>query len=175
MMKEESFKRIYDATYRLSMKIAFDIIKDPWLTEDICQEVFLKMAQKFDDADENLIRAWIALNTKRKAIDYYRRIMSKGELCGVAENLAYQESPIGVPERFLLNMRQQKFRETVLLRLKEKNTVWHEFMVRVVIMEEDPQAVADEYGITLYNLRTHIHRARVWIRKEFGEEYESLK
>lgn len=175
MMSNESFKRIYENNYRLAIKIAFDMIRDMELAEDICQEVFMKLYQRFDEPDEDLIRAWIVLNTRRKTIDYMRKSAASREVCSVEENLVRRESPYGMPDSCPAQMVYGEFRREIFEKLKEKNSLWHDLMVRIVILDENPEAVAKEYGISILHLRTTIHRARVWIRKEFGESYKNLK
>lgn len=175
MMDKESYDRIYKDNYKLSIKLAFDVIKDINLAEDICQDVFIKLYQNFEVADENLIRAWIAINTKRKAIDYYRKIQSAREVCGVEESIAFRESSYGVPDACVKDMSYAEFRRDIFTKLKKKNPEWHDIMLRVIILKEDPEAVARDYEMTVAHLRTKIHRARVWIRKEFGEEYDKFR
>ncbi|MGI6069559.1 MAG: RNA polymerase sigma factor [Blautia sp.] len=175
MMNYAKYVKIYKAYCRLSMKIAYDIIRDKDLAEDICQEVFIKLYQNFDDADENLIKAWIVLNTKRKAIDYYRKLVSNREVCAVEENLVVKTSTYGIPEDCLDQMNRAELSRLVFQRLKEKNPMWYDLLVRVAVEKENPETVAKEYGITVMNMRTKIHRARVWIREEFGADYEDLK
>lgn len=174
MMNYTEYVKIYKAYCKLSMKIAFDIIRDKDLAEDICQEVFIKLYQNFEVADENLIRAWIVLNTKRKAIDYYRKQVSSREVCTFKENLVVRRSAYGIPEECLEEMQKLEFRQMIFQKLKKKNPMWYDFIVRVVVEKENPETVAKEYGITVMNMRTKIHRARVWIRSEFGKDYEEL-
>lgn len=174
-MKEEVFNRIYEKNFRLAMKVAYDIIHDVELAEDICQEVFIKLYQRFEEPDENLIRAWIVLNTRRKTIDYLRKMNASREVCSIEENLVCQESPYGMPDACPTQMVCSDFRKEIFEKLKEKNPLWHDLMVRVVIMGEDPETVARECGMSLLHVRTDIHRARVWIRKVFGTDYQKLK
>ena len=62
-MKKEDFDRIYMEYHKLVQHVAFDILQDHNLAQDVCQEVFIKLHQKIERLDENLIKGWILRNT----------------------------------------------------------------------------------------------------------------
>ena len=51
-MKIERFDEIYLRYYRLSLKVAYSVVHDVELAQDICQEVFITMFFKLDEIDE---------------------------------------------------------------------------------------------------------------------------
>lgn len=53
-MKIERFDEIYLRYYRLSLKVAYSVVHDVELAQDICQEVFITMFFKLDEIDEEL-------------------------------------------------------------------------------------------------------------------------
>ena len=58
-MKIERFDEIYLRYYRLSLKVAYSVVHDVELAQDICQEVFITMFFKLDEIDEEFAKAWI--------------------------------------------------------------------------------------------------------------------
>ena len=174
MMNHEAFNKIYERYYKLSVKVAYDMLRDYEAAQDVAQEVFVKMFQNFDEVDEELVKAWIVLNTKRKAIDYHRRLHGSREMVSFDDNLVRMESPYGRPDMLAEELDRERLRHKIYCRLKEKNLIWYNLIVRVVVENENPEQVAAEYNLTVMHMRTTIHRARVWIRKEFGAEYEDL-
>ncbi len=174
MMNHEAFNKVYGRYYKLSVKIAYDMLQDTEAVQDVAQEVFVRMFQNFDEVDEDLIKAWIVLNTKRKAIDYHRRAHGNREILTFDDNLVRMESPYGRPDMLAEEVDLERLRHKIYCRLKEKNEVWYDLIVRVVVENENQEMVAKEYNLTVMHMRTTIHRARVWIRKEFGVEYEDL-
>ena len=56
----------------------------------------------------------------------------------------------------------------------EKNERWYDAIVLVYYMEM-PQAIAAELmGIRLEVLHSLLHRAKKWIKKKYGTEYEEM-
>ena len=49
-MTEEKLREVYDKYYRLVMKAAYDVLKDFDDSQDVCQEVFHKLIQKWNKA-----------------------------------------------------------------------------------------------------------------------------
>lgn len=175
MISNEYFKEIYDRYYKLVYKIAYEMCSDITLSEDICQEVFLKLYQTFEKPDDELIKAWLVLNTRRKAIDYHRKSFRMHEVCSVEENLVRRESPFGLPDACPSQMLYADLQKRIFERLKVRNETWYNLIVHIVIMGEKPEQVAKELNMTMVHLRTTLHRARVWIRKEFGVDYKNIK
>ena len=79
---------------------------------------------------------------------------------------------------YLLEVENEKsrrqFRNFVLDKLKQKNQTWYELMMRVVVESEPAAMVAEEYGITVVNLRMKISRARQWLYKNYHQSYLEL-
>lgn len=51
-MTEEKFREIFRQYYRLVMKAAYCVLFDADLSQDICQETFLKFLEKVDIVDK---------------------------------------------------------------------------------------------------------------------------
>ncbi len=69
---------------------------------------------------------------------------------------------------------RKEFRNFVLEELKERNPMWYDLMMRVVMGRESVELVAEEYGITVMNLRVRISRARHWLYKNYYRYYQEL-
>lgn len=172
-MKKESFGRVYDEYHKLVLHVAFDILRDYDLAEDVCQEVFIKLYEKIDNLDEDRVKGWLLRCGQRKAIDFVRRAYRKKE---VSESSEKAEQDLVV--EYLLEVEKEsdrrQFRNFVLEELERKNQVWYELIVRVVMGNESAKAVAQEYGMTLVSMRMRISRARHWLYKNFYHHYQKL-
>lgn len=60
-MKIERFDEIYLRYYRLSLKVAYSVVHDVELAQDICQEVFITMFFKLDEIDEEFAKLGFCL------------------------------------------------------------------------------------------------------------------
>lgn len=172
-MNRESFNCVFEEYHKLVAHLAFDILQDYSLAEDVCQEVFIKFHEKMEDLDDERVKGWLLRCGQRKAIDFVRRSYRKKEVAEIAEQA---ENDLVVD--YLLEMESEsdrrQFRNFVLEKLKMKNEVWHDLMVRVVIGNEPAMAVAQEYGMTVVNLRMKISRARHWLYKNYYQCYQDL-
>lgn len=69
-----AFEAVYDETADLVYGIARRIVVDPELAREVAQEVFLEVWRKADryDPTRGSARTWVAVMTKRRAIDVVR-------------------------------------------------------------------------------------------------------
>lgn len=56
----------------------------------------------------------------------------------------------------------------------EKNPRWHDAIVLVYYMNIPQEKAAEILGMHTQALYTMIHRAKKWIRKKYGAEYEEM-
>ena len=172
-MKREEFDPVYVEYHQMVTHLAYDVLHDYDLAQDVCQEVFMKLDEKIESLDRERIKGWLLRCGKRKAIDFVRRAYRKNEVSVIAEKM---EEDFVV--EYLLEIETEKsrkqFRNFVLDRLREKNQTWYELLVRVVVESEPAVIVAEEYGITVENLRMKISRARHWLYKNYYQSYLEL-
>ncbi len=172
-MKKENFARVYEEYHKLVLHIAFDGLKDYDLAQDVCQEVFIAFSEKIDGLDEELVKGWFVKNANRKTVDVQRKPYRKNEISGEIKD---EMCPQVVVEYLVEEDegRRNEFRQFLLEKLKEKNPVWYDLMILVVVEKESTKAVAQEYGMTVVNLRMKISRARHWRTKNYYEAYQEL-
>lgn len=178
-MKREHFDQVYEDYHKLVLHIAFDGLRDHSLAQDVCQEVFCKLHEKIDGLDEELIQGWIVRNAHRKTIDFLRRAYLKNEVYRDIDEAMLDQKlfDAGLAVEYLVaeeEQRRAEFRSFLLARLKEKNPVWYDLMIRVVIGKESTKAVAQDHNMTVVNLRMKISRARRWLYKNYYQDYQDL-
>ena len=79
-------------------------------------------------------------------------------------------------KRKAIDLQRKKYygREcTILEALQKKDRQWYEIFFRVTVEGESQKSVAEDLGISLSNLRIKLHRAKVWMRNMFLDEYKS--
>ena len=173
-MKKEDFDRIYMEYHKLVQHVAFDILQDHNLAQDVCQEVFIKLHQKIERLDENLIKGWILRNTHRKSIDFWRKSYRKREIPVVGETIEGALVSEYLVEKET-ECRRKEFRNFLLDELKEKNPLWHDLMVRVVVENEPASEVAREYGLSELGMWMRLSRARRWLYANYYQSYRKPK
>jgi len=165
-MRASKFNKVYDEHYLLVMKIAYSVLKDYHYAQDVCQEVFIILYKKMGVIDEELVKPWLIVSTKRKAIDFQRKKFYGCEVCEELQEI--KRTPgFTLEEKFI----QKEFKSELFRRLQEMDKAWFEIIVRVVINQEDPSQVAQDMNMSIANLRIKLHRARTWIRDNFKDDY----
>lgn len=176
-MRRELFDQVYEDYNKLVLHIAFDGLQDYDLAQDVCQEVFCKLHEKIDGLDEELIKKWIVKNAYRKTIDFQRKAYRKNEVSGEFEEEMMQGAVQEMTVEYVVQddeRRRKEFRDFLFERLKEKNPVWYDLMIRVVIGNESTKVVAEDHDITVVNLRMKLSRARHWLCKNYYQVYQEL-
>lgn len=80
---------IYDRHSKLVFTVACHVVHNCHTAEDILQEVFLQLWKepKLFDAERGILRTWLAVVTRHRAIDYIRKLRKE-------VNLDYESLPI---------------------------------------------------------------------------------
>ena len=65
--------------------------------------------------------------------------------------------------------------ERIMTDMMGKNPRWHEAIMMVYVMEIPQTKVAEKMGISVNVLYSMLHRAKEWIQKEYGVEYQEMK
>lgn len=170
-MNEEILEYIYRKYRKLVLDTAYSVLKDFYLAQDVCQEVFIKLSSKkikLAEKPDQMKRFLIAV-TYHRAIDYYRSIHAHGEVClDDAESLVMNSD---IEDKIDFEI----FMAEMFKGLKEKNEEWHQIVLRVGFYDEPAEIVARNLGISINLLRTKYHRAKKWIRIHYESEYEFFK
>ena len=173
------YNEIYEKYKNLVLKVAYDYSGDDYdAAQDIMQETFLKLYQDFERLKNGNIRGWLKITARNAAINY--RVKNGREVL----ELDNEENGISDPET---RSTEDEYAETeeerarrelhkkIFAGLMEKNPRWHEAIVLVCYMDIPQEQAADMMGIRLGALQVLLHRARKWIRKTYGAEYEELE
>ena len=73
-----------------------------------------------------------------------------------------------------LNLERRNLHVSILDGLAKKNPRWHEAVMLVYYMEIPQAEVAEMMKIRLGVLHSILHRAKNWIKKTYGAEYEEM-
>lgn len=161
-MDKVEFRRVYDQYHGLVSKIAYNVIEDYHLAQDITQDIFATLYAKWDCIDIPQVKGWLITCATRKAIDYKRKVHVDREVLGENE---LEKGPDGDSAEHEI-IRKAVYWQ-VLNELYHKNPQWFELVMRLDVDGDDPRHVAGELGISLNNLRVRHHRAKVWLSERY--------
>lgn len=155
----ENFDDFYDHYQGFSAYVAFCITEDYELSKDISQEVFLALFK---------VKALVMKATSNKCMDYYRKASSRQESYTIddEENAYEPVDEKSNPEARILRMEEEKYQKLVLNRLRKRNPMNYDILVKTKFQELSAAEVASEYGITPNNVNNRNLRSKAWIIEE---------
>ena len=172
------FNEIYEKYKNLVLKAAYIYSGNNYdVAEDITQDTFLKLYTKFDDLKGGNLSAWLFTTAKNAALNYKKK--HDREILSVddeeyTDDEPYRESTEEEYAENELERERARLHDRIFQGLMEKNPRWYEAVFLSYYMEIPQEKVAQMMDIRLGVLHSILHRAKKWIRKTYGVEYEEM-
>ena len=114
------------------------------------------------------LKALVMKATSNKCMDYYRKASSRQESYTIddEENAYEPVDEKSNPEARILRMEEEKYQKLVLNRLRKRNPMNYDILVKTKLHELSAAEVASEYGITPNNVNNRNLRSKAWIIEE---------
>ena len=172
------FNEIYKKYKNLVLKVAYIYSGNNYdAAEDITQDTFLKLYTGFKDFKIEKIPAWLYTVTKNSALNYKKKygclVSIDDEESGLENTLSTVSTEEGYIEREH-KTEKENLNDRILSGLMEKNQRWHDAVLLAYYMDIPQERVAEIMGVKIGVLHSILHRAKVWIRKTYGVEYEEM-
>lgn len=183
LTKKRNFNEIYTKYKNLVLKVAYMYSGDYVVAEDLMQETFLRLYKEIDEKPHSNIKAWLCTTAKYLAINYNIQVAGKAEReiseaeIKCTETTDQEMSRESTEEEYLEKLAEKErcsLHERILLHLMEKNPRWYEAVMLVCVLEYPQVDAAKKMGMSEDAFYVMLHRARKWIRKTYGSEYEEL-
>ncbi|MGD9605427.1 MAG: RNA polymerase sigma factor [Bacilli bacterium] len=89
-----AFEDVYEQTHRMVFYIVHGIVKDYSKSEDLTQDVFMKIYDKIDMYNHSVSpKAWIAMIAKNTALNEYKRMKRETVIDNDTADLVVDEKP----------------------------------------------------------------------------------
>lgn len=173
-MKEKKFTQVFNKYNKLIRKVVLDRTGDWNLAEEVCQQVFLNYFQNMDNLENDMIQPWLMHCAKNMVRDYYRKQKIRNNFKSVEMLSDIEIIRRDNTERLIKNMVGSQLMNSIMEELYEYKREWHDIIEAVCIFEMSYEEAAKRLGMKTETLRAKLFRARKYIRKKFGEEYEKL-
>lgn len=171
-MKEKKFTQVFDKYNKLVRKIVLNRTGNWNLAEEICQQVFLKYFENMNNLENNMIQPWLVRCTKNMVNDYFRKQRIHNNVVEMLSEMAIVRHDNA--EKIIKNMVGSQLMNSIMDELYAYKKEWHDIIEDVCIFEMSYEEAAKHLGMKPQTLRAKLFRARRYIRKKFGEEYENL-
>lgn len=169
MNRNEDFTEVYKKYIGFSLGLAYKIVKDRDMAEDVVQDAFCKLyrlGDRLDLSDEQKVKALVAIATANRAKDYLKKSYNRLEL-DTDEIFGEKAGEVGPNlEDDILAMETNKYKKMVLMRFREHNPESYDILMKVKYLNIPAKDVAEEYGYSRNSINNRILRAREWLNKE---------
>lgn len=178
--KNQNFNEVYEKYKNLVLKTAYKYSGNYSSADDITQETFLALYKdmqekgRMSEEQYSNIKAWLITTAKHKAINQRKRIERESSLFDAEENMEAENPENSLIEEFQV-METTDLHERIMTALLKKNKRWHEAIFLACYLDMDQEEAAKQMNMEKGAFYLLLHRARTWIRKEFGVEYKELK
>lgn len=176
----QNFNEIYEKYKNLVLKTAYKYSGNYSSAEDLMQETFFSLykdmeKKEFSSVEQyKNIKSWLITTTKNRALNEKKKEGREVSIFDAEEDMEGDDPEETFMEKEI-DQETADFCEHVMEALKEKNPRWYEAVFLACDLKMDQEEAAGKMGIGKGAFYLLLHRARTWIRKEFGAEYEELK
>ena len=166
MTESGEFEKVYDAVYPLLFRIAYRITGDTDVSDDLCQEAFIRYYKRvipLPDVEQS--KYWLIRVVKNLALNYEKR---KGREKKAYDRYVKEPKPvIRSGESELLRTESAQLVQSALERLPFK-------LRSVIVLREfgglSYREIAKVVGISEANVKVRVYRARAQLKKNLDEE-----
>lgn len=168
---ESRLSELIDTYEKLVFSICYRITEDYFTAEDITQETFLTVFQKYDTFDGGNEKAWICRIATNKSIDYVRSAGRKGIPTedGFFEGVMEKR---GSPEELCM---EEEIKNSLKKSCESLKPPYDEIARDYYLKEMSAKEIAIDRKVNLKTVQTQIYRARNMLRKVYGKEEATCK
>ncbi|PFW94168.1 RNA polymerase subunit sigma-24 [Bacillus pseudomycoides] len=144
---------------------SFIITKDTHLSDDITQEVFIKVFKKWDSfRNESSVKTWLLKITRNTALNYLKSSYFKR--ISLVSFFRHDKEYPSAEKQFLQKETMNEVWDTVL-NLPQKQ---REVLVLDAKYELSYDEIAETLGVSIGTVKSRLHRARARVSKILSED-----
>lgn len=177
LTENREFDEIYSEYKNLVLKAAYTYSGNYDVAEDITQNTFLQLYIYYNDMNHSNIKSWLYTTAKNCALNYKKKLKREILEDEMPEDGISQDTADSAEDEFMEEIRdldRLDLHERIFAALMEKNPRWYEAITLSYYLEIPQAKVAEQMGIRVEVLHSLLHRAKEWIKKKFGVEYDEL-
>lgn len=182
MTNNHEFDKIYNKYKNLVLKVARMYSGNSAAAEDIMQDTFMTLYRDMDKKEYSNIESWLFTTAKHSALNYRKKAMREVSYI-VVDSETEEESFVIEPTREsteeeyieeLSEKERAELHERVFTGLMKKSPRWHEAILLVCHLKVPQVEAAEKMNMSENAFYVMFHRARNWIKKVYGVEYDEL-
>ncbi len=176
--KLDKFHRYLNLYQKLIKRNAEKFV-DKQISEDVVQETFMRMFQHLDYLEDDMVKQWLMVVSGNIAKDYLKK-GGKYEIYSISPELleGHQDGRYESAEKcFEREQKQQAAVElcrAVCNLLYEKNPNWYYIMIDSCFLGMTSEQIGKALNLSTGNVNVMKSRARSYLRKKLGKEYDDF-
>lgn len=173
LTKEEMFESIYRSYEEDVYRACLHLTMEEELASDMTQQAFMNFYERFDTLEVDSMKAYLIGSARNLVYNYYRKARREVQL----DDEEFQKigSTIeSVEEQYFKDIRRMMKKELadeILMDLKECHEKWYEVIYRIFFRDMTHEEIAIELGVTKEVVYSRLHRAKLWIQKNYKENF----
>ena len=165
--EEKAFRLLYDTYYKTLVLFANQVVNDKEVAKDIVHDVFLVVLKNKKSLDVSYsLKSYLFTLSKNYALNYLKhlRVVAMNER-EVIEALENADDELDAYEQRVARLNEK------LAELPDKQ---RQVLMKCFVDGQKYRDVADELGISVNSVKTHISRGLKFLRNELKEEMVML-
>ncbi len=165
---KDKLELLYKTYYKYMCKIAYNILNDFHLAQDVVQSAFIKLLEnihKIEEINSDKTKSFITMVTKNIAINYYNKIKRQKHIN--IETLNYILVNNDQPMDEIID---KEIFDTVASHVKKLNPNYKDILSLKYYYNYSHKEIAAILDITQENVRVRIHRAKQSLIKRLIKE-----
>ena len=166
---KDLFEKYYLDFYHCTYQAAYQILKDPWIAEDVTAQTFIKLYERFSlykDIDAMKFRALCCVCAKNEALDYLRHKNISNKVIENYGQIKDTISSFGVPEKEIIAKEELQIVNEAISSLP---TSYQKILQLKYSKELSLSEIAKYLNITPKNAEVRLRRARQKLRMILGK------
>ena len=175
---EERFDEIYVEYKKDIYQICKSYLKDEDLANEIMHKTFVKVYERYRHEKPEKMKAYLSYAAKHLSLNYIRDTKHEVQSDEIEVHAMQQAEVVPSPEDSMIHEENRKrriaFGASIFREVEAKNANWYAILYMMIVLEMDHDEIAEKLGITKEVLYARLHRAKVWIRKTYGDEIDDI-
>ena len=176
--KDEMFEDIYMRYQKDVYRTCLHLSGDEALAADMTQQAFVNFYERFETTKVECVKAYLTRSARNLLINYFRDTQKEWkpteEEEGVLESILVTE---GVEESYFEDVQKSLAKELsdeIMEDLKAHHQTWYEILHMLIFLEMNHDEIAEILEITKDVLYSRLHRAKLWIQKNYKESFDKM-
>lgn len=176
--KEEKFESIYRAYERDVYRACLHLTMDEELARDMTQQAFVNFYERFETMEVDCVKAYLIRAAKNLLYNYFRKIGREWLPSQEDEELPELEPAVeSTEDLYFEDVRKTMLKtltDEIMEALKENHENWYAVIYRIFFLDMTHEEIAAELGVTKDVIYSRLHRAKLWIQKNYKDHIKKL-